>query len=301
MAANRTMAAAVTICLAMFLLGAFDNFVVMIARDLGLWQFHLMRTIMACAMMLGMAAMGWARLRPIRLWAVMLRGGFAAFAMLIYFGCLAFLSLGQVAAGLFTAPIWVLLISAVFLGQPVGWVRALAAAIGFVGVLIVLDPFEGGLEPVALVPMLAGFFYAIGSIATRQWCEGETVLSMLFFFFLSLGVFGLIGVIVTTIAGFDVAPGAEGFLTRGWVTPSPLSFALTVMQAVGSMVAVGLIFKGYQLGDAAQVAVYEYLLLPFAAGWSLVLFATPITAQAIFGMILIVISGTVISLRSRPA
>jgi hypothetical protein len=44
----------------------------------------------------------------------------------------------------------------------------------------------------ALVPMMAGVFYAIGSIATRQWCEGESAVAMLFYFFLCLGLFGLI-------------------------------------------------------------------------------------------------------------
>ena len=177
----------------MFLLGFLDNFVAMIAQDLGLWQFHLMRTVLAVGVLGALALLGHAQLRPKRRWAVAVRGGFAAFAMLIYFGCLGFLPIGQVAAGLFTAPIWVMLISAVFLGQPVGLTRITAALIGFAGVLIVLNPFENGVNTVALVPMTAGFFYAIGGIATRQWCDGESALSMLLYFFLALGVFGLIG------------------------------------------------------------------------------------------------------------
>ncbi|GHE89562.1 membrane protein [Aliiroseovarius zhejiangensis] len=299
MSGNRTFAAAGTICLAMFLLGFFDNFVTLIAQDLGLWQFHLMRAIMAVGILMLLSRYGHARLAPVRLWAVMVRGGFAAVAMLIYFGCLAFLPIGQVAAGLFTAPIWVLLISALFLGQPVGAIRLGAAIVGFVGVLIVLDPFANGLAPLALVPMAAGFFYAIGGIATRQWCEGESALSMLLFFFLSLGLFGLIGSIAMTVWAPEAPAGADGFILRGLVWPTPLGWGLTVMQAVGSLVAVGLIFKGYQMGEAAQVAIYEYLLLPFAAGWSFVLFGDPVPARAIFGMALIIVSGAIISLRSR--
>ncbi|WP_371169223.1 DMT family transporter [Aliiroseovarius sp. 2305UL8-7] len=301
MAGNRTLQAAGVICLAMFLLGFLDNFVAMLAQDLGLWQFHLMRTVMAVGVLGALAMAGRAQLRPKRQWAVAVRGGFAAFAMLIYFGCLGFLPIGQVAAGLFTAPIWVMLISALFLGQRVGLTRLSAALIGFLGVLIVLNPFENGVNLIALVPMTAGFFYAIGGIATREWCEGESAMSMLLYFFLALGLFGLIGTIVTTVWAFDVPAGSEGFLLRGLVWPTPLGFGLTVLQAVGSLVAVGLVFKGYQLGDAAQVAIYEYSLLAFAAGWSFVLFGQPIPPQAILGMALIVVSGIVISLRSRPA
>ncbi|MDE9450977.1 DMT family transporter [Aliiroseovarius sp. Z3] len=299
MAGDRTLAAAGTIGLSMFLLGFFDNFVALIARDLGLWQFHLMRATMAVGLLLLLSLAGRARLKPIRHWAVMVRGGFAAVAMLIYFGCLAFLPIGQVAAGLFTAPIWVLLIGALFLGQPVGVTRISAAVVGFVGVLIVLDPFANGLDPVAFVPVAAGFFYAIGGIATRQWCEGESALSMLLYFFLALGLFGLMGSVVMTMWVHEVPPGPEGFIVRGMVWPTPMGWGLTVMQAVGSLIAVGLIFKGYQMGDAAQVAIYEYLLLPFAAGWSLVLFGDPVPARAVVGMALIIVSGAIISLRSR--
>ncbi|MCK8463054.1 DMT family transporter [Aliiroseovarius sp. S1339] len=301
MTGNRTFAAAGAICLAMFLLGFFDNFVALIARDLGLWQFHLMRAIMAVGILGLLSWIGRAHLTPMRRWAVMVRGGFAALAMLIYFGCLAFLPIGQVAAGLFTAPIWILLVGALFLGQPVGLTRISAALVGFAGVLIVLNPFADGLDPVAIVPLAAGFFYAIGGIATRQWCEGESAMSMLLYFFLALGLFGLVGCVALMIWPQSVPAGAEGFILRGLVWPTPQAWGLTVMQAVGSLIAVGLVFKGYQLADAAQVGIYEYLLLPFVAGWSFVLFGDPVSLRSVLGMVLIIVSGAIISLRSRPA
>ena len=51
-------------------------------------------------------------------------------AMLIYFGALAFLPVALVAAGLFTAPIFVLLIPRFAYGQPIGPVQVLAVAVG---------------------------------------------------------------------------------------------------------------------------------------------------------------------------
>ncbi len=72
-----------------------------------------------------------------------------------------------------------------------------------------------------------------------------------------------------------------------------------LLQAVGSILAVGLIFRGYQLGDAAQVAIFEYSLLVFAAGWSYLLFDQTVTVLSAIGLGLIILSGIVISLRSR--
>lgn len=301
MTADKPMMAAGLIVVVMFLLGFFDNLVRQIAPDVGLWQFHLFRSIIAVCVLFTISALGWANLRAQRVWAVMVRGGFAAFSMLIYFGCLGFLPVGQVAAGLFTAPIWVMLISAVFLGKPIGVTRMGAALIGFVGVLIVLNPFADGISLMALVPMTAGIFYAIGGIATRQWCEGESAVAMLFYFFLWLGLFGLIGSLI-----LNLAPGAgdgvdPGYLLRGFVWPTAWSWLLILAQAFGSLLAVGLLFRAYQLADAAQVSVYEYSMLPFAAVWSLVMYDEAIRSSAILGMGLIVVSGVTISMRSRDS
>ncbi|MCK0126738.1 DMT family transporter [Gelidibacter sp. F2691] len=299
MGADRPLAAAGFIFAAMFLLGFFDNLVRQIAPELGLWQFHMMRSIMAFGLFALIALSGRARLRPIRMWAVMARGGLAALAMLFYFGGLGFLPVGQVASGLFTAPIWVMLLSAMFFGKPIGFMRLGAAIVGFIGVLIVLDPFTEGIRPAVVVPMAAGFFYALGAIATRQWCTGESAMSMLLAFFFWLGVFGTIGTVITTVWPHEVPSGADGFILRGLVWPSPWALFITFLQAIGSLIAVGLVFRGYQLGDAAQVAIYEYSLLAFAAIWSFVLYGDHVGSSAVLGMVLIVVSGVVISLRSR--
>lgn len=301
MDSDKPIAALGAILAAMFLLGFIDNTVAHIAADIGLWQFHFMRAVIAVALMVGLAAAGVVRLGALRLWAVMLRGGVTGIAMLIYFGSLAFMPIGQVAAGLFTSPIWVMLISAGLFGKPIGLWRILAAAVGFLGVLLVLDPFDGGLGWTALAPVCAGFFYAVAAIATRQWCSGESTFSMLLYFFLSLGIFGALGLVALGLWPQDVPAGAEGFLLRGWVSPSAASLGLTLLQAVGSMVAVGLIFKGYQLGEASYVSIYEYSLLAFAALWSWFLWGEALGAKAAFGIALIIVSGAIIAIRSRRA
>lgn len=299
MSADRPLAAAGFVFAAMFFLGFFDNLVRQIAPELGLWQFHLMRSVIAFGLFGLIALTGRARFRPLRLWAVMVRGGLAALAMLFYFGGLGFLPLGQVASGLFSAPIWVMLISALFFGKPIGAMRLGAALVGFVGVLIVLDPFSEGIRPAVVVPVAAGFFYALGAIATRQWCEGESAMSMLLAFFFWLGVFGALGTVIMTLWPHHVPEGADGFILRGAVWPSGWALFITFLQAAGSIMGVGLLFRGYQLGDAAQVAIYEYSLLGFAAIWSFVLYGETLGSGALLGMVLITVSGVVISLRSQ--
>lgn len=288
---NKPVIAGVAILAAMAILGVIDNLVARIAGDIGLWQFHAMRSGLALGLLGIMAAGGLITLRARRVWAVALRGIMTALTMLIYFGCLAFLPVGQVASGLFSAPLWILLLGRIFLGHRPGRVQVLIALVGFGGVLMVLDPFGEGLRLVSLLPLVAGLFYAIAGLATRQWCSGESAAAMLAWFFAALGVFGLIGLVLNGLWAHDVPLGNDGFILRPWVAPAPWVLGVIAVQAVGSLLAVGLIMRAYQLGEASHVAVLEYSLIPIAAFWGWLLWGQVTGLREAVGIAVILASG----------
>lgn len=287
--------AALSILAGMFTLGLTDNFVPHISERGSLWQFHFVRSLMAFAVLLALVALGYGSLRAKRPVAVLGRSFFQAGAMLIYFGCLSLLPIGVVVAGLFTAPLFVVLISILFQGKSVGPFRWAAVVIGFVGALMVIRPDPAALDPVAFLPILAGLLYAVGAVATRAWCEGESTLTLTAGFFGVLGVFGLIGIFAVNA---EAPAGHAGFVLRSWgPLDGPMLFWFAV-QAVGSLLGIGLIFRGYLMGEASHVAVFEYSLLVFASFWAWVLWGQTVPALGLLGMALIALAGTVIALRS---
>lgn len=287
--------AAASVLGGMATLGLTDNFVPYISERGSLWQFHFVRSVMAFAILGGFVMLGFGSFRMRSPVAVLARSFFPASAMLIYFGCLSVLPIGVVVAGLFTAPLFVVLISILFQGKSVGIFRWAAVIIGFVGAVMVIQPDPAALDPVAFLPIVAGLFYAVGAVATRAWCEGESTLSLTAGFFGMLGVFGLIGIFVVNV---DAPPGHAGFVLRSWgPLDGPMLFWFAV-QAVGSLIGIALIFRGYQLGEASHVAVFEYSLLVFASFWAWILWGQEVSALGMTGMILIAIAGTVIALRS---
>lgn len=296
---TRPIAAALSILIAMVVISYIDNYVVVIAETGGLWQFHAIRTLMSIPFMLAMVVLGLGVLRPVRFAAVAGRGFVIATAMMIYFGCLAFLPIAEVAAGLFSAPIWVLLISVFAMGERIGPVRIVAVIVGFAGVLLVLRPDTGELTVLSLIPLSAGFFYALGAIATRAWCAGENTLSLLAGGFLALGIFGAAGLAVLAVVAPEVPPGAEGFILRGWVTPTGRFLFWTFVQAVGSLLAVWFITRGYQLAEASFVSLFEYSLLIFVSIWAYILRGEALDVFAALGIALIIGSGVAIALRGR--
>ncbi len=299
-APSRPLAAAGFITIYAVLIGFTDNFVRVIASEGGLWQFHAMRTAMAFVL-LGLAAvLVGVRLGPRRPGAVVARSLVHGAAMLVYFGCLAFLPVAQVAAGLFTAPIFVLLFSRFFYGHPVGRWRIGAVAAGFAGILLVLAPGTSApLGWASLAPVAAGALYALGNIATREWCEGESAGVLTAGFFAALGLFGLAGMAALWLWPQQAPEGQEGFGLRGAVWPSGTFLFWTFVQAAGSLVAVAAMVRGYQLAEASRVAVFEYVVLPAAVFWGWALWGEVPTAQAALGMVLIFAAGAVIALRAR--
>lgn len=295
---DRTLAAAGLILVYAMVIGFTDNYVRVIAEEAGLWQFHFTRTCMAAVLLALVAVPMGLRLRPRRWGPVAARSAIHGSAMVIYFGALAFLDVALVAAGLFTAPIWVLLISRLAYGRPIGAMRLLAVAIGFAGVVLVLGPEAlAGASLPAVLPVLAGALYAMGNIATREWCAGESAETLLAGFFAALGVIGAVGMAVLWLAPLAVPDGAAGFLQRGPVWPSATFYFWTFVQAAGSLLAVGMMIRAYQITDAAKASVMEYVILPASAFWTWVLWGTGLAPMAVAGMVLIVVAGAVIALR----
>ncbi len=296
---DRTLAAAGLIAVYAIVIAYTDNYVRVIAAEGGLWQFHATRSLMAVALIAVLSAIFGLRLRPVNLGAVAARSAIHGCAMLIYFGALAFLPVAQVAAGLFTAPIFVLLISRLAYGQSVAAMQIAAVVIGFLGVILVLGPEAmAGATLAAMLPVAAGALYAMGNIATRQWCAEETAVTLLAGFFTMLGILGAIGLLVLAFVPVVTPEGASGFVLRGWVTPSGTFLFWTAVQAVSSVLGVGMMIRAYQIADASRVSVFEYLILPASAFWGWVIWSEGLTLAAVLGMAMIAGAGMLIALRA---
>jgi drug/metabolite transporter (DMT)-like permease len=297
---DRTLMAAGLISVYAFVIGFTDNYVRVIAEEAGLWQFHFTRSCMTAVLLgLGVAIWGF-RVKP-RSWrAVVARSAIHGSAMVIYFGALAFLDVALVAAGLFTAPIWVLLISRFAYGHAIGPVQVMAVALGFVGVILVLGPEAlGGASMAALLPIIAGALYALGNIATREWCGEESAQTLLAGFFGALGVIGAVGMVALTLFPLEVPVGPDGFLQRGPVWASGEFYFWTFVQAAGSLIGVGFMIRAYQITDASRASVLEYVILPASAFWTWVIWGKGLEPLAVLGMVLIVAAGTLIALRAK--
>lgn len=283
----------------MAIIGVIDNVVVLLAETVGLWQFHLTRALLMFPLIVGLSVVGLGRLRPRRWRPVILRSVLMTVAMLCYFASLAMMPIAQALAGLFTSPIFVLLISSLALRQTIGPWRILAVLMGFTGILLVLQPNPSDFDTRTLLPVVAGFFYALGSILTRTHCSSESTVAMLAAMVITLGTAGAIGAMAFTLSPVDTPDGPEGFVTRGWVWAFGPAMLWIGIQAVGSTVAVFMLIKAYQVGEPSYVAVFEYSVMIFGPLFAFVALGQSIGVMQVSGIALIALAGALLGWRAK--
>ena len=290
--------AATTMVAAMAVIGVIDNYIAIISRDVSIWQFMLIRGAIALPFITILSFFGLGTMRPVRTWAVGLRSLFVAISMLFYFGSLSFMPIAQGLAGLFTSPIFILLITAFILKERIGPIRILAVVLGFVGITLVLELDADSLSWVSFIPVFGGFFYAMGSVATRQLCEGESTVSLLSMLLIIQCIMGFFALLILSSYGPKVPDGSEGFLLRGWVWKISQVLPYIALQSAGSILGIGLIIRAYQIGEVSYVAVYEYSVFIFAPLYAWVVFSQGLALVQAAGIGLIAAAGVLITIRS---
>ncbi|WP_373634754.1 DMT family transporter [Yoonia sp. SS1-5] len=275
------------------ILSFIDNFVGVVSQEAGLWQFQVFRTVFAIPLLLIAARMSGRVIRPVNVPRLAVRSLAVSVGLLIYFASLGALPVSQAGAGLFSAPLWVVLLSVVLFRQKIGGMGTFAVVIGFAGALMLLQPDFGNLTALSLMPLAAGLFYGLGMMLTRHWCSDESAIALAIGIFATIGAAGLVMLIVVTFW-----PG-DTFITAPWSQPSPRFLWLTLFQAVGAVVAVTLIAQAYRIGNPAVVAVFEYSFLIFASLWAFLLWGTPTNPLAWAGIAVILTSGILMALNHR--
>ena len=111
----------------------------------------------------------------------------------------------------------------------------------------------------------------------------------------SIGTFALY---YLSLYPVEALPGVDGYLSRAWVWPIEDVFAYIILQAVGSVIGIGLIIRAYQIGDASYVAVCEYSIFIFAPLYAWFAFSEAVNGAQFIGICLIASAGVLIALRS---
>jgi len=209
-----------------------------------------------------------------------LRLAFIVAEVFCFYLAVRHLPLADVMAVYQATPLIVTILAIPLLGEAVGWRRGLAVGIGFIGVLLVLQPDGGVFTAPALIALGGSFTYALSMVATRKLRETNS---------LSLIVY------------HSIAVGGVGLLTLPW------GWEPVDLPGIGYLALIGVVAtaahmcmnQSLKLAPAAVVVPFTYtsLLWAILLGW--LFFADLPTPLMLLGAGIIVASGLFVLHRER--
>ena len=167
----------------------------------------------------------------------------------LWFWALTAIPLAQVFALEFTSPLWVILLSPLFLGERLTPVKLIAAGLGFAGAMVVARPSVTHVDPGVLAAAASAICFAGSMILTKRLTRAEKLVSILFWLTLMQAVLGLI------------ASGHDGQITLPTLATLPW---LALIGAAG-VIAHLCLTMALSLASASIVAPIDFVRLPVIA------------------------------------
>jgi drug/metabolite transporter (DMT)-like permease len=198
------------------------------------------------------------------------------------------LTLAELTALEFTAPLWVALLAPFLLGERLSALRLGSSLLGFVGVLIVVRPGAIPLGEGTPFGMAAAIGFALSMITTKRLLRGDNAFTILFWM---QGLQVLIGL----MAAYGGALLGYG---QGLVVPDAVTFAWLAGVGIFGLTAHYSLAKAFTYADAIIVAPMDFLRLPLIATVGVMLYAEPLDFWVLGGGI-VVVAANLVNLRGE--
>jgi drug/metabolite transporter (DMT)-like permease len=214
-------------------------------------------------------------------WLQITRGLLLVFEVCILI--LSFVVLGLVEShAVFTCyPLLVAALSGPVLGERVGWRRWTAIGIGFVGVLIILQPGITVFSPAALLPLVSALLFALYGLLTRYVSRSDSA-SVSFFWI------GAVGALAMTPVGL-----------WHWQPMRAPDWGWMALLCCTAALGHWLLIRAYEVAEASAVQPFAYLQLVFAAAIGIFLFGEVLEPHVAFGAGVVVCAGLFTLWRQR--
>jgi drug/metabolite transporter (DMT)-like permease len=264
-----------------FLLVVLDTAVKWLAKGYSPLQIGFLRYLMGLVIAASIAGRngGLATLRTRRLVGHMLRSVLNLTTMLTFYYALRLIPLADAIAIGFAAPLFTTALSVPMLKERVGPRRWAAVALGFVGVLLIVQPSGGGMSFGALLALVSSLCWSVTLISSRQLSGTEPSHSILFYY--SFAVVIALGATMPTV----------------WIVPHGLDWLWFGVCGLAGSFGQYCVNQAYRYGEASMVAPLDYTSLIWATLAGYVVFGQLPTALVLGGAAIIVASSLYIARR----
>ena len=254
-------------------------------RELNVFQLMEVRTIMGLFMLYPLIRVsgGLPVLKTARLQMHVVRNTIHYGAQFGWFFALTLIPIGQVVAIEFTMPIWTAILAAIFLGERMTQWKVTAIVLGIVGVIIIVRPATGEVNPGQLIALGAAIGFGISIAMVKSLTRTEQAVAIIFWMLVVQSVIGLFPAL------------------HVWQWPSAQAWGWVAVIAFCGTYSHYCMARALRHADATVVIPMDFLRVPLTAAVGWLLYSEQLDLFTVLGAVLI-LAGNLFNLRAtNPA
>lgn len=202
-------------------------------------------------------------------------------AMSLFFISIRYVPLVEMQTISFSSVFFISILSVFFLGEKIGYRRILAVIVGFIGVVIILNPGAALFSNYSFLPLIASFFLSIAVIFLKKiLLTNNNILSVWVF-----------TALCTCISLF--------FYNDTWIWPQNYDLLFMVASGFLGFIAQICLTKSFQLADASLLAPLDFSSVIWSFFIGYIFFQEFITLNVFIGGLIIILSVSYIFYRER--
>ena len=200
-------------------------------------------------------------------------------AQLGWFFALTLIPLGQVVSIEFTMPIWTAILAASFLGERMTVWKIAAIVLGVVGVIVIVRPATGEINPGQLIALGAAVGFGISIAMMKSLTRTENTVAIIFWML--------------------VIQGAAGFFPAlyVWDWPSAYAWGWIVVIAFCGTFSHYCMARAMLHADATIVVPMDFLRVPLTATAGWLIYSERLDLFTVLGAVLI-LTGNLLNLKA---
>jgi drug/metabolite transporter (DMT)-like permease len=200
-------------------------------------------------------------------------------AQLGWFFALTLIPLGQVVSIEFTMPIWTAILAASFLGERMTAAKIAAIGLGVVGVIVIVRPATGDINPGQLIALGAAVGFGISVAMMKSLTRTEKTLSIIFWM-----------LVIQSAAGFFPS-------LYVWQWPTAYAWGWLVVIAFCGTFSHYCMARAMLYADATVVLPMDFLRVPLTATAGWLIYSERLDMFTVLGAALI-LTGNLLNLRA---
>jgi drug/metabolite transporter (DMT)-like permease len=200
-------------------------------------------------------------------------------AQLGWFFALTLIPLGQVVSIEFTMPIWTAILAASFLGERMTFGKIAAIVLGVVGVIVIVRPVAGEINPGQLIALAAAVGFGISIAMMKSLTRTEKTLTIIFWMLVIQSAAGLFPSLYV------------------WRWPSAYVWGWMVVIAFSGTFSHYCMARAMLYADATVVLPMDFLRVPLTATAGWLIYSERLDMFTVFGAALI-LTGNLLNLKS---